>query len=92
MQYYMTINELSERIKTLLSFNSNKSSPFVNSQLISHLQSMNDPNLLNNDKVADEILTIFLNSLVLAGQLGIPLEQKINEYLIQLEREAMWAC
>ncbi len=50
-----------------------------------------DPTLLNNEQVADEIITVFLNSIILAGQLGINIESKINEYLIQLEREALFA-
>jgi hypothetical protein len=50
-----------------------------------------DPTLLNNEHVADEILTVFLNSIILAGQLGIDIESKINDYLIQLEREALVA-
>jgi len=52
---------------------------------------MMDPNLLNNEKVVEEILTSFLNAIILAGQLGIDIESKINEYLIQLERESLFA-
>jgi hypothetical protein len=52
------------------------------------------PKCLRNSrssKNADEILTVFLNSIILAGQLGIDIESKINDYLIQLEREALVA-
>lgn len=66
-------------------------SPFFNSDLVNSLQKMVDPNLLNNEKIAEEILSVFLNSIILAGQLGIDIETKVNEYLIQLEREALVA-
>ena len=65
--------------------------PQLNPKLVNSLQKMVDPNLLNNERVAEEIITTFLNSLILAGQLGIDIETKVNEYLIQLEREALFA-
>ncbi len=94
MQYYMSDSEIQDRVKTLLnhftgSYNNN--SPFFNPELVASLQKAMDPTLLNNEQVADEIITVFLNSIILAGQLGINIESKINEYLIQLEREALFA-
>ncbi|MFX0149891.1 MAG: hypothetical protein ACFFAJ_03845 [Candidatus Hodarchaeota archaeon] len=94
MQYYMSVSEIQDRLKTLIShFSGSYSSrvPYVNSRLVASFQKMIDPNLLNNEKVAEEIITVFLNSIILAGQLGIDIERKINEYLIQLEREAILA-
>lgn len=94
MQYYMSVSEIQDRVKTLISHltgSYNAKSPFFNPKLATALQKMVDPNLLNNEKVVDEIITAFLNSIILAGQLGIDIETKINEYLIQLEREALFA-
>lgn len=94
MQYYMSVSEIQDRVKTLINhFTGSYSvkSPFFNPRLVNSLQKMVDPNLLNNEKVVEEILTTFLNSIILAGQLGIDIETKVNEYLIQLEREALFA-
>lgn len=94
MQYYMSVSEIQDRVKTLLNHftgSYNSSSPFFNSELVASLQKAMDPTLLNNEQAADEIITVFLNAIILAGQLGINIESKINEYLIQLEREAMFA-
>jgi hypothetical protein len=94
MQYYMSVSEIQDRVKTLIThFTGGYSmqSPFFNSDLVNSLQKMVDPNLLNNEKIAEEILSVFLNSIILAGQLGIDIETKVNEYLIQLEREALVA-
>ena len=90
----MSVSEIQDRMKTLISHftrNYNAKSPFLNPRLIQSLQKMTDPNLINNERVAEEIVTAFLNSIILAGQLGIDIESKINEYLIQLEREALFA-
>jgi hypothetical protein len=94
MQYYMSVSEIQDRIKTLITHftaNPNMKSPFFNPELVRSIRKMVDPNLLNNEKVAEEIITTFLNAIILAGQLGIDIESKINEYLIQLEREAIFA-
>lgn len=94
MQYYMSVSEIQDRLKTLVSHFTGCSSsrlPYINSRLVTSFQKMMDPNLLNNEKVVEEIITVFLNSMILAGQLGIDIERKINEYLIQLEREAIFA-
>lgn len=94
MQYYMSVSEIQDRVKMLISHFTGRyspKSPFLNQRLVKSLQKMADPNLLNNEKVAEEIITTFLNSIILAGQLGIDIETKINEYLIQLEREALVA-
>ncbi len=94
MQYYMSVSEIQDRVKMLISHftaSYNPKSPFLNKRLVDSLQKMVDPNLLNNEKVAEEIISTFLNSIILAGQLGIDIETKINEYLIQLEREALVA-
>jgi len=94
MQYYMSVSEIQDRVRTLINhFTGSYSvkSPFFNPRLVNSLQKMVDPNLLNNEKVAEEIITTFLNSIILAGQLGIDIETKVNEYLIQLEREALFA-
>ncbi len=94
MQYYMSVSEIQNRVKTLINHftgSYNLKSPFFNPKLVNSLQKMVDPNLLNNEKVAEEIITTFLNSIILAGQLGIDIETKVNEYLIQLEREALFA-
>ena len=94
MQYYMSVSEIQDRVKTLLNHftgSYNHSSPFFNPELVASLQKAMDPTLLKNEHVADEIITVFLNSIILAGQLGIDIESKINEYLIQLEREALFA-
>ncbi len=90
----MSVSEIQDRMKALLScYNNNRylKSPFVNQRLLAQLERMKDPNLLNNEAVAEEIINVFLNSLVLAGQLGIDIEGKVYEYLCQLERDAMWA-
>ena len=94
MQYYMSMSEIQDRVKTLLNHftgSYNTKSPFFNPELVASLKKAMDPTLLNNEQVADEILTVFLNSIILAGQLGIDIETKINEYLVQLEREALVA-
>ncbi|MFW9780249.1 MAG: hypothetical protein ACFFE8_15485 [Candidatus Heimdallarchaeota archaeon] len=93
MQYYMSVSEIQDRMKALLSCytkNRHLKSPFVNQRLLDQLERMKDPNLLNNDAVAEEIITVFLNSLVLAGHLGIDIEGKIYEYLCQLERDTLF--
>jgi len=94
MQYYLSVSEIQDRVKTLLNHftgSYNNKSPFFNPALVASLKKAMDPTLLNNEHAADEILTVFLNSLILAGQLGIDIESKINDYLIQLEREALFA-
>ena len=94
MQYYMSVSEIQDRVKTLLNHftgSYNTKTPFFNPELVTSLRKAMDPTLLNNEQVAEEILTVFLNSIILAGQLGIDIESKINEYLIQLEREALVA-
>ncbi len=94
MQYYMSVSEIQQRVKTLINHltgSYNVNSPFFNPKLVHSLQKMVDPNLLNNEKVAEEIISTFLNSIILAGQLGIDIETKVNEYLIQLERETLFA-
>lgn len=94
MQYYMSISEVQDRISAIIShltviqYNSTSQS---NSKIKTSLRRMMDPNLLNNEKVVEEILSSFLNAIILAGQLGIDIESKINEYLIQLERESLFA-
>jgi len=90
----MSVAEIQDRVKILISHLSAQSdlkSPFYNPNLMASIRKMIDPNLLNNEKVADEIITTFLNAIILAGQLGIDIEKKVNEYLIQLEREALMA-
>ncbi len=94
MQYYMSVSEIQDRVKILISHfqnRYNKKAAILNSRFFQLLQQGSDPNLLNNERVADEVITAFLNSIILAGQLGIDIEAKINEYLIQLEREALVA-
>jgi hypothetical protein len=94
MQYYMSVSEIQDRVKMLISHftgSYNPKSPFLDQRLVNSLQRMVDPNLLNNEKVVEEIISTFLNSIILAGQLGIDIESKINEYLMQLEREALVA-
>lgn len=90
----MSISEVQDRISAIIShltviqYNSTSQS---NSKIKTSLRRMMDPNLLNNEKVVEEILSSFLNAIILAGQLGIDIESKINEYLIQLERESLFA-
>lgn len=90
----MSVSEIQDRVKILISHFQNRYNsklPILNSRLLNLLQQGSDPNLLNNERVADEVINAFLNSIILAGQLGINIEAKINEYLIQLEREALVA-
>jgi hypothetical protein len=89
----MSVSEIQDRVKTLINHFSHGTvkSPFFNPKLVKSLQKMMDPNLLNNEKVAEDIISTFLNAIILAGQLGIDIETKVNEYLIQLEREALFA-
>ena len=94
MQYYMSVSEIQDRVKTLINHFTGSNcakSPFFNPKIVNSLQKMVDPNHLNNERLAEDIITTFLNSLILAGQLGIDIETKVNEYLIQLEREAIFA-
>lgn len=94
MQYYMSLAEIQDRIKTLITHFSSQSmgnSPYNNQDLASAVKKLADPNLLNNEKVEEEIIASLLNAIVMAGQLNIDIESKINEYLLQLERESLFA-
>ena len=90
----MSVSEIQDRVKTLISHFTGcpqLKSPFFNPELAQSIRKLVDPNLINNEKVVDEIITSFLNSIIIAGQIGIDIESKVNEYLMQLEREALVA-
>ena len=90
----MSLAEIQDRIKTLITHFSSQSmrnSPYNNQDLASAVKKLADPNLLNNEKVEEEIIASLLNAIVMAGQLNIDIESKINEYLLQLERESLFA-
>ena len=97
MQYYMTISEIQERLtNVILQLVSSPQTTTLPAPFVHQLQLMVSQvaqvDVESVDNIESTLIDSFLNAMILAGQMGIDLEQKINEFLTKLELNALCAC
>jgi LPS O-antigen subunit length determinant protein (WzzB/FepE family) len=92
----MTIKELQERLKELIQYVSDlplhKSLPQEFREAIKgYAQSMNDPQLRGDqlDSIEEVLVQNLINSILVASQLGIDLEDEANSILMRIEIAAL---